>query len=245
MDDAEGLADVRATLLEIVSNGMQTRPGPVYLTYVGSEFARKKNAAFEQYMNVLSVQNKITIPISSRKMIPFIENYCSDIFSVKRDSASAETISLMISGEAEAALGDGASSSNHKFQKSVWAAFIRPLPDGFRRFLNIDTHGFSDYKRKPSSGIWLEISRDLITPTPIDQPVPGPLVQARIGEWAAANGLDVESLVDQAPQASFTRSRLGLPDLLAIIGELPPELASRWKIPADILLFLGSSGSRE
>ena len=241
MDEQEGLEDVRSTLVDIVASGGHARPGPVHMTYVGSEFARRKKVAFESYLNVLAVQNQIAVPISARKMIPFIESYCADLFDLKREPVGSETIVLKPQ-DGDATVGIVV-HPNHKYQKAIWAAFIRPLPDDYRRFINMDTRGFSDVKRKPLGGVWVEIPRALLTPTPIDQPVPGPLVQARISEWATANGLNIESLVDQAPSASFNRPKMN--DLLQIIASLPPELAARWTIPSDVLLYLMSGGSPE
>ncbi|MEG8223193.1 hypothetical protein OSJ57_21670 [Sphingomonas sp. HH69] len=237
-DDQSTIDNIRATLREIILEGLDRKPGGVHLTFLGSSFARQKKMPFEQYVNVLTVQGQIDIPQSARKMIPFIETYCTDIFEIDREIVGSETIKLKQSGK------DGSSSeispasvfTNHKFSKAIWAAFVRPLPAEYKRFISLDTLGFSDLKRKPSSGLWVEIKRNFITETPMDQPIDGPLVQARIGEWASENNIPIETLIDRSAAASFDRPSIS--DLMRIIAALPSDVAARWLIPADVFLNL-------
>ncbi len=236
-DDNLGLEEVRSALLEIVSEGLDGRPAGVHLTYVGAEFARRKNAPFEQFINVLAVQDKLNVPNSARKMVPFIEKYCSDLFEIDRSVVGAELLKLK-GPLVEIADFPAVALPGQKYKKAVWAAFIRPLSLEYRRFLSMDTLGFTDVKRKPTGDLWIEIRREFITETPIDRPINGPLVQARIGEWAAANSVNLDILVDSSPSGSFGSDKPHITDLIRIISALPPEVAARWMIPSEVLLNL-------
>jgi hypothetical protein len=231
-EDQQALDEVRSTLLEITRDGLQSRPDGVLLTYVGTEWVKRKNAPFEQYLTILAIQQKLNAPPAARKMVPFIQSYCSDLFELSKTQSGIEVLRLKDSDQSDNAVR-ATTFSNHKFKKAVWAAFLRPLPEGYKRFLSIDTLGFTDVKRKPGGGVWVEIPRDLITETPMDQPIDGPLVQARVTEWIERNNLDVEVLLDLTPAGDFGRPTLG--DLIRIIDALPETVSARWMIPADVL----------
>jgi hypothetical protein len=234
-DDLD-LEDVRSTLLEIVTHGLANRPDGVHLTYVGAEFAKRKNVAFEQYLNILAVQGKVALPPSSRKMVPFIERFCSDLFDIKHPKTGTELLQLRPAADRQS--DPVAALPNHKYKKGVWAAFIRPLATDYRRFLNMENLGFTDVKRKPPGEVWLEIKREFISETPIDEPIDGPLVQGRISDWALSNHVDLDALIDSSPSASFDRKRPSVRDLVRIIKAMPPEVAAKWEIPAEVLLHL-------
>ena len=236
--EQSGLEDVRSTLIEIAQEGSTARPDGVALTYIGSEFVKRKNAPFEQYMNFLAVQNGLNIPSSARKMIPFIRTYCSDIFVIEHTATGTDLLKLK--GEIAPAVDEKVvSAPNFKYKKAVWAAFIRPLPDGFKRYLDMDTLGFTDGKRKPPGGVWLEIKREFITETPMSEPIDGPLVQAKIGAWVSDNNVNVEVLLDRSPAGQFERPSLA--DLMRIIDSLPDHVTRGWTIPAEVLRHLKGS----
>lgn len=236
-DEQLGLEDVRSTLVEIVTRGLENRPDGVHLTYVGSEFARRKNVAFEQYLNFLAIQGRLDVPSSARKMVPFIDRYCGDLFEVDHPKTGTELLRLKRTQDKRTEITIQP-APNHKYKKPVWAAFIRPLAADYRRFLSIDNFGFTDAKRKPAGDVWVEIKRDFISETPIEEPIDGPLVQARISEWAIENNVDLNVLVDSSPTASFDRAKPSTRDLVRIIRALPPQVAAKWLIPAEVLLTL-------
>lgn len=239
-EDQLALDDIRGTLLDIAQSGLVSRPTGVHLPYIGVEFAKRKNAPFEQYLNVLAVQHQLDVPISARKLVPFIERYCSDLFMLTKSPGGPQVVTLANRSDDPADYPTRI-FSQHKYKKAVWAAFIRPLPEDYKRYLNVDTLGFTDAKRKPAGDIWIEIPRDLITETPMNQPIDGPLVQANIGSWISQHEIDTNVLLDQSASGAFDRAtdRASVEDLLRIINALPRDICIRWLIPAEVFRALG------
>ena len=237
VDEQPALEDVRSALVSIVQDGLKSRPDGVHLTYVGAEFARRMNAPFEQYLNVLAVQKQVDVPFSCRKMAPFLERYCLDVFDLLKNANG----SILLRTKEQVTDADDVfvqSGTYHRFKKAVFVAFIRPLKDEVRRFLNLDTLGFTDAKRKPAGEPWLEIPRAYITETPLDQPIDGAAVQSKMSAWMKENNLDISVFLDAAYKPDSASS---LDDLIRVIHSLPREVCSRWNIPADVIRVLSSN----
>jgi hypothetical protein len=234
-EDQPAIEEIRNLLVAIVQEGLKARPEGVHLTYIGAEFAKRVNAPFEQYLNVLAVQQKLDVPISCRKMAPFIQRYCVDLFDlVKNPDGSVLLRSKQGLHDVEEL--PAAPPVYHRFKKAFFVAFIRPLREDARRFLNLDTLGFTDAKRKPPGEVWLEISRQYITETPIDEPIDGAAVQGKVADWIEDNGLESDVFIDHSHKASSADG--ALEDLLKIIDSLPSDVCSRWSIPAEVLRAL-------
>jgi hypothetical protein len=238
MDSSNVIEDVRLTLQEIVRAGLETRPNGVHLTYIGSEFIRRKRAPFEQYLTVLSINGDISIPVQDRKLTQFIEKHCKDILSISKNEKESLLISIKDENLEKSLLSNSEASptsADYRFKKSVWAAFVRPLPEGFQRYLSLDNFGFTDAKEKPD-GTWLEIEKLHINETPTTEAIDGPKTQALIQDWSSKNKISMKTLIE--PARSKRNSQSDLDSLLGIIERLPSELAQRWLIPADVLKHL-------
>ena len=122
------------------------------------------------------------------------------------------------------------------YKRPVWAAFVRPLPVGYRRFLNVEDMEFKDAERKPPGPAWKEIQKELIAGIPIDQPIDGPLVQANIGKWSELTGTDLGILASEG--GTERNSGPSIYDLYRIISALPADVSARWSIPADVIRYL-------
>jgi hypothetical protein len=232
------IQDVRDTILGIVRGGIEQRPDGVHLTFVGAQFARIKGLSFEQYMGFLDYSKRAIIPIEQRKLLPFISSNLGDFLSIVRDSetGSEKVVMLHQPDPKSAGLSSFAISSTTRFKRPVWAAFVRPLPEGYRRFVNLGDVTFKDASRKPNGTDWIEVEAQYIVQTPVGEAINGPLVQANIGEWAREKSIDIENFVSD--ESSDLLSGASLSDLVKIIRALPIDVTQRWSIPADVFRHL-------
>lgn len=230
--------EVRNTLMQIVQDGSQQRPEGVHLTWLGGEFARRKSAPFEQYVNFLVMRDNAAIPLTSRKMAPFIARYCSDLFELAQLAEQTYTVRLrQTPSDASSVLPEKAEGNqeSRKFKRGIWPAFIRPLEEGRRRFINLDQFIFTDAVRKPR-GSWKEVKSEYIASISADLPVDSLKIQGAIAQWAEDNEVEVDHLL--ASDIDNANEGPSVSDLIRIIHGLPHSVSANWDIPADVLRHL-------
>lgn len=229
---------IRVALQDAVREALKTRPDGAHLTYVGGVFGRQVGAPFEQYVNFLVLQEKANIPSSMRKMLPFIREYCSDLFELIEQAGGTYLIRERGKEPLDVSQLSIDESLRVTFKKSIWLAFVRPLPEGQRRYLNLGDHpGFTDLTPEAvASPEWKEIDRKFIVGVPLGSRIDAHLVREAITRWARESDIEISQLTLSELDATLSRPRLS--DLARIVAALPPELASRWMIPAEILRYL-------
>lgn len=243
-DIAETLStmeSIKSYLVGLVDAAFDSRAGePVRLTYVGGEFAKTVGVPFEKHVTALAERNQIAVPKTRRKLAPFVEAYCDDIFKLIKDPAGVYFVSPLSRGEGSAPRpGVAHTPAALRFHRAIWAAFIRPL-EGKRRFLNLEKLGFTDAGDRPEGANWQEIEERFILGLASGAPVDGSELQARIEEWARNAGVPISHLVIGA-KPPRERSRQ-LEQLFEIIDALPTPLAASWSIPAAVLKHLRNAG---
>jgi hypothetical protein len=238
-----GIEQIRSLLVEIVKQGLLVRPDGVHLTYVGSQFGRRAGAPFEQYVTFVALQEKANIPPARRKMVPFIKEYCADLFDITEQPNGSVIIRERKAAEAPAEKDPQGATPfrihNLTFKKSIWLAFIRPLKNGYRRFLNISERaGFTDISlAEVPPDDWKPVDQKFILGIPLNSPIDGQAVREMLGQWADESHIELEQLTEaEAGRENLLRPTLA--DLSRIVEALPSELATRWLIPAEILRHL-------
>lgn len=233
------IEQIRALLRSTVQEALQTRPDGAHLTFVGGLFGKQVGAPFEQYVNYIVLQEKTNIPPAKRKMLPFLKEYCDDLFELSRLPEG----SVIIRERSPAAVEDLTNQESddvHKlvFQKSIWLAFVRPLPLDRRRFLNIgDRLGYTDFDLTTTAPEgWKELERKYILGIPYGSIIDGQAVREAIARWANDNEVQLAKLTVKDFEPPVHRP--SLTELARIVDALPPELASRWLIPAEVLRHL-------
>jgi hypothetical protein len=228
---------IRSYLAGLISASSDNRDGEaVRLTYVGGEFAKTVGVPFEKHVTALAERDQIAVPKIHRKLAPFVEAYCNDIFKLTENPPGVYFVAPLGAGEGGAVRSViSRSPSAFRFHRAIWAAFIRPL-EGNRRFLNLDKIGFTNAAEMPKEGNWREIEERYILGVAPDAPVDGSELQVRIEEWAHYAGIPISRLIIGA-KAPREQSR-HLEQLFEIIGSLPAALAASWSIPAAVLKHL-------
>jgi hypothetical protein len=236
---------LKAYLAGVVRTATDSRNGePVILTFVGGEFMKTTGTTFEKHLTALADHGQVTIPKRRRKLAQFIEAYCEDMLVTTKSAAGTYHVSP-IDPEADAGeitVVEALVPSAFRFQRAVWAAFIRPL-DGKRRFLNLDQIGFTDALEAPGGGNWKEIPEQFILGADADARINGEELGARIEEWARGADVPVSKLVmSPPPMKAAANSPTGpLVELLKIIDALPDDVAAQWSIPVSVLKHLRNS----
>lgn len=228
---------IKGYLAGLVGAASDNRDGaPVRLTYVGGEFAKNVGIPFEKHVTALAEQGQIAVPKAHRKLAPFAQALCKDIFTLTKEPAGVYFVSML------GAMQDGAerptvarAPSTLRFHRAIWAAFIRPL-EGKRRFLNLDKIGFTNAAEMPSEGNWREIEERFVLGVDAEAPVDGALLQAQIEEWSRHAQVPMSRLVVGAKPIRETSRHFEL--LFEIIDALPAPLATVWTIPAAVLKHL-------
>lgn len=224
-------------LAGLVGAASDNRNGdPVRLTYVGGEFAKNVGVPFEKHVTALADGGRIAIPKARRKLAPFVQAYCDDIFTIIEDLPGVFFIARAGTGEVGAHRASGShTQATLRFHRAAWTAFIRPL-EGKRRFLNLDRIGFTDSTEAPSDGNWREINQRFILGLAPGAPVDGLKLQKLIEEWAQETQVPISRLVIGAKPPRGPSRHLEL--LFEIIDALPAPLAASWAIPAAVLKHL-------
>ncbi|MFC3442909.1 hypothetical protein ACFOKF_17180 [Sphingobium rhizovicinum] len=236
-DNLSTIDNIKSYLAGLVAAAFDNRGGePVRLTYVGGEFAKNIGSPFEKHVTALADSGQISVPKTRRKLAPFVEAYCGDIFRSTQDAAGVYFVSPISAGEPNKPhVPNVQAQAVLRFHRAVWAAFIRPI-EGTRRFLNLDNIGFTDAADPPKGGSWHEIDARFVLGLAPNAPVDGVLLQSRIEEWANHSDISISRLVIEA-KPSRAQSR-HLEQLFTIIDSLPPALAATWSIPAAVLKHL-------
>lgn len=235
VDETSELEAIRKPLLEAVRLADQERPGAAHMPQVGLYFRKLTDVPFEQFVNLRVLQFGAKIPNPKRKMVPFIQAYLADEVELTVQGNGTTTVKL----KSKPAQPDAepATTGAPIYQRSVWVAFIRPLPAGHRRFVKLGEHlGFTDLPAAtaPEAG-WLEVLPAEILGAAADEEVDSRAVHRAINAWLVRTGVSAEAVtVKQRPQ----RSRARLDQLIALIESLPPEVAATWQIPASVLISL-------
>lgn len=236
---------LKSDLLEIVRLGQITRPEGVHLSWVGSEFNKRKGATFETFLSYLAIQNAtVDIPHTQRKLGEFLRGQCADIVDIElpsngsmiiREKLRYPTTAPVRSSDAAMVTG-GSGSNTPRFRKGVWSAFIRQVEVGRFRNLNLRTGNFIDSEAVVQGEEWKEIDRAYIIGYAPDEPIDANLVQQKIEQWATAVGVDTHQII--AGEAVSDAKKPSLTDLARIIETLPANVASSWMIPAEVLRHL-------
>jgi hypothetical protein len=231
------IEEIKAILLHIVRDGLKDRPDGVHLTWVGGEFARRKAAPFEQYVNFLVMRDSAPIPLSARKMAPFIQKYCLDVFDLRQLAEQTYVVRLTTSSSVPSnnAGEPTPTVESKKFKRGIWPAFIRPIEEGKRRFVNLDQFVFTDAARKPR-GNWMEVGSQFVASLSADAPVDSLGIQTKISAWADDNGVLIDNLL--ATDIETANEGPSVSDLIRIIHGLPHSVSQNWSIPADVLRHL-------
>lgn len=232
------LEGIKGCLIEMIKAAATPAAPKVHLPYLGGEFAKLAGGSFEQHLNALASDGSISIPVSKRKMVPFIKTFCHDQVGVERKDTGAFVVFLKdgVEGAAMAPPTEYPSTrAPLKFKRPVWAGFIRPIAQG-RRFFNLDQIGFTDQDAPPTDGNWKEIAGEFVLGAAPDAAIDGVDVQSRIEKWARQAAVPLSYLV-QAAAAPSTHGK-SLSALLDIIDALPPQVAASWSIPASVLKHL-------
>ena len=229
---------IRSILHGVVGEALKTRPEGAHLTFVGGLFGKDQGAPFEQFVNFIVLQDKVNIPPTKRKMLPFIQQYCQDLFELSRLPDGAVIIKERSQAVPDTTLGRPTEDEPRRlnFQKSIWVAFVRPLLPDRRRFLNVgERPGYTDLELDKSPlPDWKEVDRKFIAGVTYGSPIDGHAVRDAIVGWARENDVDLSRLTI----SELGDSKPRLADLARIIDALPSELASRWLIPAEVLRHL-------
>lgn len=244
-DTAAPLASIDALksyLVGVVNAAAHSDRGPkVLLSYVGGEFNKLVGTPFEKHVTDLAEKKLIDVSPSKRKMISFIEAYCSDLIDFERMPGNHYIVFPRASTEKAAPIGgvvpNGIAKAPAilKFKRAVWAAFIRPLGEG-RRFLNLGQIGFTDAATMPSEGQWKEIDKAYILGLQHDDPVDAEKLQALIEAWAAHAQVPISKLIITPASPSIEGRHLKA--LYEVIDALPAPLAEQWLIPAAVIKYL-------
>lgn len=235
---APSLESARSVLLSIIRDKQGEYPKGVRSTQVGAEFSKRTGVPFEPYINAAVLVEGIDVPSTHRKMRPFIERYCKDIIEYVPDT-SGNGFVRELKADSGTAGGPvpGSDAPIPRYRKSVWLAFVRPLPPGLKRYINLgDRAGFTDIAAKdtPEQG-WLEVEREFIAAIPPDKPIDATLVQAGLSAWMTRHNVEVAKLLE--PDLVSGR-KASVADLIRIIDALPDPIASEWKIPAVVIKHL-------
>lgn len=125
------------------------------------------------------------------------------------------------------------SRTKERIKPSIWAAFVKPVEAGLKRFLDIgdDALRFVDLAEGPPTSRHKAILADSITDGT------GPLYDARIvsekiHKWAEANGLAIEKLYIREQQRSARSS------FFEMFNGLSESDLRRIEIPFDIIVKL-------
>lgn len=231
------IESIKSHLAGLVQVASDQRGGvPVRLTYVGGEFVKAVGSPFEKHVTALADRELLVLPKSRRKLANFVEAYCQDIFELTKDGAGISFVTPSGRHTEEATRTKTRSEpAALRFHRAVWAAFIRPL-EGTRRFLNLDSIGFTNAAEMPEEGNWREIEEEFIVGLAPGLPVNGSELQSRIERWAQHAGVEISRLVT-GPNPP--RERLNhLEQLFEIIEALPPQVAASWAVPALVLKHL-------
>jgi len=231
------IESIKIYLAGLVSAASDNRGGePVRLTYVGGEFAKNVGVPFEKHVTALADSARIAVPKARRKLAPFVQTFCDDIFTISENPPGVFFVARPGTREAPppGAVGSRMQSAL-RFHRAAWAAFIRPL-EGKKRFLNLDRIGFTDSAERPPEGNWREIDERFILGLAPGAPVDGVELQERIEKWTQESQVPISRLViDNKPPREPSRQ---LELLLEIIDGLPAPLAASWAIPAAVLKHL-------
>lgn len=122
-----------------------------------------------------------------------------------------------------------------RYKKWFWTAFVKPIPDGHKRYILL--HSFSDIPEAEP----LPPGASSVEPTDIvqadsDTPINYAAVQKLISEWAARSG----AILDQyylAPSREAAK-RTAAPTHFPKLANLPEEDLKRIMVPLDIVLKL-------
>jgi hypothetical protein len=231
---------IKAYLVGLITAAAPDHGSKVQLTYLGGAFSKEAGTTFEKHLNALAQAGVISMPISKRKMAPFLETFCADRVVVEKLPTGAFVV--YPKGDTKNA-SDGDEIEAHvigrpaalKFKRPVWAAFIRPLTHG-KRFLNLEQIGFTDADEMPAGGNWKEIPAEFILGAAPDAAIDGSELQSRIEKWAITSETALSSLVVTPPVTTPTSRPLTT--LLDLIDSLPPQVAATWSIPAAVLKHL-------
>jgi hypothetical protein len=249
-DRAEAtIATLRQTLLEIVREGEAERPNGVHLTHVGGQFAKRMGAPFESYLTFLALNRELILSPLDRKMVPFIEKYCADLFNIDRPGDGIVRLTVRNNDpqdgeDVSPPPGPTVAYGEHmpRYRKAAWLAFVRPLPAGLRRLLFLEDGGaaFTDLPEDAAepdvqAGRY-EIDRKFVVGIPQNQPIDGPSVHNAIQNWLAESRAPLDRMLETDAKGADRGPTVT--DLIRVIGALSPDVAGRWLIPAAVLLQL-------
>lgn len=237
-DTLTSIESIRTYLAGAIGAASQARSGaPVRLTFIGGEFRKAVGAPFEEHLNRLADEKLVSLPRSSRKLATFVKVHCSDLIALDEDAGGIHFVSPAAAEQhGRQPLPEPVqTTASLRFNRAVWAAFIRPL-EGRRRFLNLDKIGFTDAAEPPPGEGWREIEARFVLGLPARAPVDGIRLQRNIEDWATHAGVPVSTLVLE--QKTPTRKRTRLDHLLELIDLLPTSVAATWSIPASVLIHL-------
>ena len=119
-----------------------------------------------------------------------------------------------------------------RFMPWFWAAFVKSLDNGKRRWLSDDSYSDEDADRDPAP-FAREVTSDYIRNPGVGRPVDKQIVLASIEAWASKNSIDLKRFEIQAP----TEGRKALTKRLAF-ETLDVSDLKRIKIPLDIAMKL-------
>lgn len=133
-----------------------------------------------------------------------------------------------------------------RYDPAIWAAFSKPIPERFRRFLRTERpFEFDDIEvgsTRPSSG--LEIERERIPDANLGRPERDSHIMHQIEEWCERNGVPSAGLllnkttkggeIRSAPRSGGTHVEV----VVKFIEAIPVDERPRYSLPIDLLYRL-------
>ena len=219
------------------------------LTILGNRFRYMFEKSFQQACN------EANIPAPGSKLAPFIQAFCPDLellpFENLLDRAAARPRDMPnISHPAETSVSSRPVSMAPRYLRAFWTAFIKPLPENTRRFLNTEPAvGFQDVldTQEPGSS-QVEIQKEFIVAPDPDAALSYAQVQEKITTWMSQNQVTPERFyVGKSVFSGITRETASLHQGPSgaereipkrFFNLLPNEMKKRIQIPADIVEYL-------
>ena len=123
-----------------------------------------------------------------------------------------------------------------RFSRRFWAAFVKPLDSGKRRFIDISTGFFKDHEDAPSSSDadMREIQSRFIRDYSADNESSAREVVIKIDEWLEEQGLERSQFLAH-DKKSMERSKTILDDVLSALSS---DQLKRVSLPLDVIQSL-------
>ena len=139
--------------------------------------------------------------------------------------------------------GPGRSQNSPRYQRAFWAAFVKPIPDGYRRFIDIDRSIFQDAPTAelPAGENFVEVlSADVKLDPSADRDA---AALEHIADWAHRNKIDLSRFFIRRKDSSYEpedrrRQTADVSVLDKVLEALSERDLNRIQLPMDIVAKL-------